>query len=192
MTCTHEKFETLHLTKKFKTEEYSYESKKCSDCGATLWTHSLQKDYLKWLNELFNKSRDKFEFKRIELSEYVNKQIEKIQEEIPGVSRTAVIKAMAFVYQEFILPNEKLNDVVEELYSHHNLPLGIKTSDSIRLKPAVYLSLQGTAELIGISIPKYISEACNRVTCTLMNQGEVEEYRTEIENRLRGFILAAS
>ena len=192
MTCTHEKSEITGLTKKYKTDTFSYQGKKCSECGSSPWTHKLQKEYLNWLNDLFNKSRDKFEFKRIEISEYVNNQIEKIQEEIPGVSRTAVIKAMVFLYQEFILPNEKLNNAVEELYSHHNSPPGETTSDSIRLKPAVYLSLQGTADLIGTSIPKYISEACNRITCTLMNSGEIEEYRTEIGNRLRSFILASS
>ena len=188
MECSHKKISSKVVSKKIFGEVFRTSTKVCEECGASLQDDVYEKKYMKWLEDLYKKRRDKFQVQCF-LSNNLIKCVEEFLKKYPIIPISTFMKFLVIIDLEIIDKDEKKSSKLESLIDLEVLSSFLsneKTKVNIQFKPSFMNDLLGIAETLDYT-PTIIVERSIVKLMTVITS-EDKKLRQFWENEIQGYL----
>ena len=196
MECSHKKFKTKTVAKKFFDLSFKTKTSVCLDCGAYLRNNEFEKKYLHWLEGIYKDRRDKFQT-QCYFSKNLIKCAELYLEDYPGISTTVFVRALVTIFLNVIDADEEKSSQLESLMDSEIYESFVSDKDrkkiNIQFKPIMMLDLIAISEVIDLKPAAIVEDVVIRLMTMITSQDERLRsfWESEIKNYLDMFLKAA-
>ncbi len=193
--CSHSKSIKQIVTREFQKETFKFEANVCSDCGATLLTDDLEKEFNQWIETLAKSKRHLFQV-QYSLSETALDCISKLSERFPSIDESLLIRCLVMVYFDIVEDSEHIMEMLEEYVDSADFEIlkkGNQKSKKVQFKPSGMNDIISYSEVLHTSTSKVVEEAVYRMLLlSIKEDSEMKEFWETIVLRSISTILKAA
>lgn len=189
MECSHKNVSNKKVKKEIFDMVFETMTSVCNDCGAFLRNEDYEKKYMHWLESIYKDRRDKFQT-QCYFSKNLIKCAESYLEDYPGISPTVFFRALAIIYFDIVVKDEKKSNKLESILDKEIFDSFINDKDTkkvtIQFKPKMMVELIAISEFLEVS-PSFIVEELIVKFMTIITSHD-QKLREFWENEIRGYL----
>lgn len=163
--CQHEHLQSKKLEKEFLGKKFIFTAQFCDDCGATIWTEDLNKEFYAWINKA-NFDRNKLTV-QLKLSTAAVECLDELERTyFPGAKRTPLLRALTLVYLDKIAPDERKASLLERV---NEMPISTSFNNAekhpvkVEFKPRAMLDIADWCDALDVTPAQLLEEVIYRM-----------------------------
>lgn len=163
--------------------------------GAYAWTSEHEGHFNAWLSDIWKRHKSDFTIQG-SFPPGIEALIKDFLVRHPGGQESDVIRAAVIVYFD-LLKDQSEAQRVEEIYRDPEFQAFLKEGEpkkfKVRVKPALFMDVEGWSSAFAMPAGRIVSEAVQRLMSCYFRviRKEYEEFAREIEHRMASYVKAA-